>query len=82
MAQPNHVDVSITLAKHILLNVGKNSNLVFSPISIQVILGLISAGCSDQTLDQLLSFLKAKNIDELNSLYSSIIDRVFGLKSH
>ena len=81
MAQQEQVDVSLTLSKHILLNYGKDSNLVFSPISIQVILGLVAAGSSGQTLDQLLSFLKARTIDELNYLYSSIVDRVFAKDS-
>nr|XP_017254032.1 PREDICTED: serpin-ZX-like [Daucus carota subsp. sativus] len=81
MAQQEQVDVSLNLSKHILLNYGKDSNLVFSPISIQVILGLVAAGSSGQTLDQLLSFLKARTIDELNYLYSSIVDRVFAKDS-
>lgn len=73
----NQVDVSLTLAKHILLNYGKESNLVFSPISIQVVLALVASGSSCQTLDQLLSFLRAKNIDDLNDLYSQLVDIVF-----
>lgn len=74
----NQTDVSLTLAKHILLNSNnKHSNTVFSPLSIHVVLGLITAGSSAQTHDQLLSFLKAKSCDDLNSLSCQLIDLVF-----
>lgn len=73
----NQVDVSLTLAKHLLLNNGKDSNVVFSPISIQVILGMLAAGSNDQTLDQLLFFLKAKSVDQLNYIYSHIVHLIF-----
>lgn len=73
----NQADVSLTLAKHLLLNTDKNSNVVFSPISIQVILGMIAAGSSGQTLEQLLFFLKATSIDEVHYIYSHIVHLVF-----
>nr|XP_017229581.1 PREDICTED: serpin-ZX-like isoform X1 [Daucus carota subsp. sativus] len=73
----NQVDVSLTLAKHLLLNYGQDSNLVFSPISIQVVLSLLAAGSSGETRDQLLSFLKAESVDELNSVYALLVDVVF-----
>ncbi|WOG81756.1 hypothetical protein DCAR_0100907 [Daucus carota subsp. sativus] len=73
----NQADVSLTLAKHILLNRGKDSNVVFSPISIQVILGMIAGGASGQTLDQLLWFLKASSIEEVHYIYSHIVHLVF-----
>ncbi|KAK1364232.1 Serine protease inhibitor (SERPIN) family protein [Heracleum sosnowskyi] len=73
----NQVDVSLTLAKHLLLNYGKDSNLVLSPISIQVVLSLLAAGSSGETLKQLLCFLKAESIDELNSVYAHLVDVVF-----
>ncbi|XP_074364790.1 serpin-ZX-like [Apium graveolens] len=73
----NQVDVSLTLAKHLLLNYGKTFNLVFSPISIQVVLSLLAAGSSGETLTQLLAFLKAESIDELNSIYARLVDVVF-----
>ncbi|KAK1377797.1 SERPIN domain-containing protein [Heracleum sosnowskyi] len=73
----NQTDVSLNLAKHLLLNYANDSNLVFSPLSIQVILGLIAAGSGAQTLHQLLSFLKADSIHDLNHLYSHLVALVF-----
>lgn len=73
----NQAEVSLTLATHLMLNNGKDSNLVFSPISLQVILAIIAAGSGEQSLDQFLSFLKAKSIDDLNHLYSHLVALVF-----
>ncbi|KAK1371972.1 SERPIN domain-containing protein [Heracleum sosnowskyi] len=73
-------DVSLTLAKHVLLNHGQNSNVVFSPISIETVLSMVAAGSSGATLDQFLSFLKARDLSNLNGRYSSGI-RVFDKSS-
>lgn len=73
----NQADVSLTLAKSLLLNRGKDLNVVFSPISIQVLLGMIAGGSSGQTLEQLLSFLKATSIEEVHYIYSHIVHLVF-----
>ncbi|PHT51134.1 Serpin-ZX [Capsicum baccatum] len=71
-------DVSFLLAKHVFSNEIKgDTNLVFSPLSIQIVLGLIAAGAKGPTRDQLLCFLKSKSIDELNSLYSHLVNIVF-----
>ncbi|KAF3623130.1 Serpin-ZX [Capsicum annuum] len=71
-------DVSFMLAKHVFSNEIKgDTNLVFSPPSIQIVLGLIAAGAKGPTRDQLLCFLKSKSIDELNSLYSHLVNIVF-----
>lgn len=76
--QNSQSDVSLTLAKHLLLNDdGKQKNLVFSPISIQIVLSLLAAGSSGETLDQLLTFLKAKSTDDLNYLYKHVVNLVF-----
>ncbi|XP_015072103.1 serpin-ZX-like [Solanum pennellii] len=74
----SQTDVSFMLAKHVFSNAVKgDTNLVLSPLSIQIVLGLIAAGSSGPTQDQLLSFLKSSSIDELNSLYSHISSFVF-----
>ncbi|XP_055833189.1 serpin-ZX-like [Solanum dulcamara] len=78
----NQIDVSLMLTKQVLSEEVKgDSNLVFSPLSIQIILGLIASGSKGTTKDQLLCFLKSKSMDELNSLYSHIISNVFADES-
>nr|XP_016504427.1 PREDICTED: serpin-ZX-like [Nicotiana tabacum] len=70
-------DVSFVLAKHVFSKEVKgDSNLMFSPLSIQIVLGLIAAGSKGPTKDQLLCFLKSKSIDELNYLYSHLVNIV------
>ncbi|XP_071694189.1 serpin-ZX-like [Rutidosis leptorrhynchoides] len=71
----NQTHVSITLSNH-LLNKSRNSNVVFSPLSIHVVLNVIAAGSKGQTHNQLLSFLKAKNINELNALSSQLVSMI------
>ncbi|PWA57017.1 serine protease inhibitor (SERPIN) family protein [Artemisia annua] len=63
----------ITLAKHILSKKSPKSNVVFSPLSIHGIMGLTAAGSKGQTLDQVLSFLKTKTLDELNTRASKLV---------
>ncbi|XP_063950142.1 serpin-Z10-like [Daucus carota subsp. sativus] len=72
----NQTDVVLALAKHILPK-GSNSNVVFSPISVQLVLGLIAAGSEGHALNQLLSFLKVDSTQELNALASHVVQNVF-----
>ncbi|XP_056177142.1 serpin-ZX-like [Syzygium oleosum] len=69
----NQTDVALTLSKQLLLTQAEDSNLVFSPLSIHVVLGLIAAGSAGPTQDQLLSFLKVKSTDHLHSLASQLL---------
>lgn len=73
----NQNDVSLSLTKHLLLTEGKDSNVVYSPLSIHVVLSLIAAGSKGPTLDQLLTFLKSKSSDHLNSFASELVSVVF-----
>ncbi|XP_060199518.1 serpin-ZX-like [Lycium barbarum] len=74
----NQTDISFMLAKHVFSKeINGDTNLVLSPLSIQIVLGLIAAGSEGPTQDQLLCFLKSKSIDQLNSLYSHIVNVVF-----
>ncbi|KAL8051400.1 hypothetical protein ABFX02_06G145600 [Erythranthe guttata] len=51
----NQTDVSLSLAKHIISG---HSNLVTSPLSIQIVLSMVAAGSNDPTRNQILRFLK------------------------
>ncbi|PIA28258.1 hypothetical protein AQUCO_07200127v1, partial [Aquilegia coerulea] len=53
----------------------KDTNFVFSPYSIQLALGLISNGAKRKAKEELVTFLEAENMDELNSLNKDLIDR-------
>ncbi|XP_016452654.1 serpin-ZX isoform X1 [Nicotiana tabacum] len=77
------MDVPLILSKHVFFSKFKadedesnNANMVFSPVSIQIIFALIAAGSSGSTLDQLLAFLKFNSVEELNSVYSRVITDV------
>ncbi|KAL3732775.1 hypothetical protein ACJRO7_022317 [Eucalyptus globulus] len=73
----NQTDFALALSKQVLLTWAKDSNLVFSPVSIHVVLSLITAGSAGPTRDQLLSFLKAKSTDHLHYFASQIVAIVF-----
>ncbi|XP_031108839.1 serpin-ZX-like [Ipomoea triloba] len=73
----NQVDLSLKLAKHVFFTQAEgDSNLVFSPLSINVILSLIAVGSNSPTRDELLAFLKTDSIDDLNTFYSQIVDNI------
>jgi serpin B len=65
-------NVSLKIAQH-LFSKQSNNNIVFSPLSIQVILSIIAAGSEGTTQQQLLDFLSFKSIDQLNSITSRIV---------
>lgn len=65
-------NVSLTIAKH-LLSERKHENIVFSPLSLQVVLSIIAAGSEGPTQHQLLSFLQSKSTDHLYFLTSQLV---------
>ncbi|GKC03053.1 serpin-ZX-like protein [Tanacetum coccineum] len=69
----NQIHVSVTLANHLFPKQSSNSNVVFSPLSIHVVLSLIATGSKDQTLNELLAFLKTNNIYDLSVLSSQLV---------
>ncbi|PQM42393.1 hypothetical protein Pyn_22407 [Prunus yedoensis var. nudiflora] len=73
----NQNDVALGLTKKLPQTEGKESNLVYSPLSIHVVLSLIAAGLKGPTQDQLLSFLKSKSADHLNSFTAELISVIF-----
>ncbi|XP_019174366.1 PREDICTED: serpin-ZX-like [Ipomoea nil] len=71
------VDLSLKLAKHVFSTEATgDSNLVFSPLSLNVILSLIAAGSNSSSRDQLLAFLNSDSIDDLNTFYSQIVGNI------
>lgn len=73
----NQTNVSLAIARHVSSIEAKGSNMVFSPLSLHVVVSLIAAGSKGPTLDQLLSFLKSKSIDDVNALSSELVSVIF-----
>lgn len=78
----NQTDVALVITKQLLLGEGKDLNLVFSPLSIHVVLSMISDGSKGPTLDQLLSFLNFDNGVRLKSFVSELVAVVLADVSH
>ncbi|MED6218258.1 hypothetical protein PIB30_025181 [Stylosanthes scabra] len=72
----NQTDVAFTIANHLLSNHAGGNNLVFSPLSLHVVLTIIAAGSKTPTRDQLLSFLRSNSTDHLNSFASQLVSVV------
>ncbi|KAL7117129.1 hypothetical protein ACP275_03G052400 [Erythranthe tilingii] len=71
-------DVSLSsLASHVIATHARDKNLVLSPMSINIVLGMIASGSSGPARDQVLGFLKSKSIQELNSLSSMLVTHLF-----
>lgn len=71
-----HNDVVVKLANHVITTVAKDSNLVFSPMSINVLLSLIAAGSNSVSKEQILSFLMSPSTDHLNALLPKTVSVV------
>ncbi|KAL3637177.1 hypothetical protein CASFOL_019476 [Castilleja foliolosa] len=79
----NQSDVALTLTKHVFSTKPKDGDgdgdgdLVFSPLSIYVVLGMIAAGSDGPTRHQLLRYLKAKSVQQLTSQASQLVTVLF-----
>lgn len=73
----NQSDAALRITKQLLRILCKNTNMVYSPLSIHVFLSMIAAGTKGHTQDKLLRFLNFKSIDELNELASNVVPVVF-----
>ncbi|KAL8051399.1 hypothetical protein ABFX02_06G145500 [Erythranthe guttata] len=73
----NQTDVSFSLAKQLISTDFKDKNVIFSPLSIHILLGMIAAGSKGPTRDQMLGFFKSSSIEELNSLLAHHVTKVF-----
>ncbi|KAJ1387930.1 Serpin, conserved site [Sesbania bispinosa] len=74
----NQTNVSLSIAKHLFSKESQdiNKNIVFSPLSLHLVLSIIAAGSEGPTLHQLLSFLRSKSTDHLNSFVSQLVSVV------
>lgn len=72
----NQTDVSFILANHLFLKTSPNTNIVFCPLSIQVVLGVMAAGSSGRILNELLVFLKTNNAYDLSTLSWHLISSI------
>ncbi|KAL0351952.1 UNVERIFIED_CONTAM: Serpin-ZX [Sesamum calycinum] len=73
----NQTDASFSIAKQLMSTEAKGANVVFSPLSIHVVLGQILSGSSGPALDQLLDFLRAMSTEALNSFTSQLVAMLF-----
>ncbi|RXI01708.1 hypothetical protein DVH24_015057 [Malus domestica] len=64
---------AMRITKPLLLSEAKDKNMVFSPLSIHIVLSLIAAGTKGPARDQLLSFLKSNSTAELNALAADLV---------
>ncbi|MCH93377.1 serpin-ZX, partial [Trifolium medium] len=70
----NLTKVSLIIAKHLFSKQKyKENNVVFSPLSLQVVLSIIAAGSKGPTQQQLLKFLRFESMDHLNSFFSNLL---------
>lgn len=70
----NQTNVGLEITKHLLqTDEFKNTNMVYSPLSIYIVLSIVAAGKSGSDQDRFLSFLKSKSVDDLNSLAYHLI---------
>ncbi|KAM7274109.1 hypothetical protein ACFE04_028773 [Oxalis oulophora] len=79
MEESKLIDATLKLAKQVITSKeGKNKNIVFSPLSINVALSLMANGYkAGPTQNQILSFLGFKTMDDLNSASSKIVSVLF-----
>ncbi|CAL5050711.1 unnamed protein product [Urochloa decumbens] len=54
-----------------------NNNLVFSPLSIYAVLGLVAAGSRGAALDEILALLGASSRDDLAAFVRAVAERAF-----
>ncbi|KAM5583428.1 serpin-ZX-like [Rosa sericea] len=69
----SQTNVALELTKQLFLTEFKDKNMVFSPLSLHIVLSLIASGTKGPCLDQFLSFLKSRSTHHLNSLAHDLV---------
>ncbi|KAG5516921.1 hypothetical protein RHGRI_037602 [Rhododendron griersonianum] len=72
----SRMDYSTAIAKQLLLErvkEGSNENFALSPVSIDVVLTMAAAGSRGPTLERMLAFLGAQDIDGIKSIASAMM---------
>ncbi|XP_057421340.1 serpin-ZX-like [Lotus japonicus] len=70
-------DVALNITKHLFSKEDYHKkNLIFSPLSLHVVLSVMAAGSAGSTLDELLSFLRFDSMDHLTTFFSQVISPV------
>ncbi|KAL5725476.1 hypothetical protein ACHQM5_008617 [Ranunculus cassubicifolius] len=64
----------IQIAKQCSTDEAKDKNFVFSPYSIQLALSMLTNGSAASTKTELLNFLEAENLEDLNSKSEQVLD--------
>ncbi|XP_031484554.1 serpin-ZXA-like [Nymphaea colorata] len=72
----SQTESSLLLASRIALSEAREVNLVFSPLTLHIALSMVAAGSKGRTGDQILSFLRARTNEELNSLSAQIVSLI------
>ncbi|XP_058783180.1 serpin-ZX-like [Vicia villosa] len=73
----NQTEVSLTMAKHLFSKEEyKEKNIVFSPLSLQIILSIVAVGSQGSTKHQLLEFLHSDSTGKLKTLCSQLVSYV------
>ncbi|CAL5204636.1 unnamed protein product [Lathyrus oleraceus] len=79
----NLTEVSLSIAKHLFSKQEyKEKNIVFSPLSLQIVLSIIAVGSEGSTQHQLLEFLRSDSTDQLKTLCSQLVSCVLADNTH
>ncbi|CAN6179520.1 unnamed protein product [Urochloa humidicola] len=68
---------TLRLAKQLAADDARRNNLLFSPLSIYAVLGLVAAGARGVALDELLALLGATSRDDLAGFVRAVVERAF-----
>ncbi|KAL9310575.1 Serpin-Z1 [Arabidopsis thaliana] len=81
-AMKNQTHVAMILSGHVLSSAPKDSNVIFSPASINSAITMHAAGPGgDLVSGQILSFLRSSSIDELKTVFRELASVVYADRS-